>query len=180
MIYFWLKSLHLIFMVSWFAGILYMVRLFIYHVEARDKSENEKSILTAQFKIMEKRLWYIISWPAMILTAVFGIWMLIENPVLLKQGFMHIKLTLVVGLILYHLGLHSIFLKLQKDEGNYRSEKLRVLNEIGTIFLVSIIFVIVMKNTFDWVYGLIGFFGLGILFMVLIKAYKKYRSKSEK
>lgn len=167
-------------MVSWFAGILYMVRLFIYHVEARDKSENEKSILTAQFKIMEKRLWYIISWPAMILTAVFGIWMLIENPVLLKQGFMHIKLTLVVGLILYHLGLHSIFLKLQKDEGNYRSEKLRILNEIGTIFLVSIIFVVVMKNTFDWVYGLIGFFGLGILLMILIKAYKKYRSKNEK
>lgn len=178
--YLWLKSLHLIFMVSWFAGILYMVRLFIYHTEARTKDDLEKKILSDQFRIMERRLWYIITWPAMILTAVFGIWMLIENPVLLKQGFMHIKLTLVVGLIIYHLGLHSIFLKLQKEEGEYKSERLRILNEVGTMFLVAIIFVIVMKNTFDWIYGLIGFFGLGILLMILIKAYKKYRNKSEK
>jgi putative membrane protein len=167
-------------MVSWFAGILYMVRLFIYHVEARTKPDNEKKILTGQFKIMEKRLWYIITWPAMILTALFGIWMLIEQPVLLKQGFMHIKLTLVLGLIIYHLGLHSIFLKLQKDLGNYKSERLRILNEVGTMFLVSIIFVIVMKNTFNWIYGLIGFFALGILLMILIKAYKKHRKSREK
>lgn len=180
MIYPWLKSLHLIFMVSWFAGLLYMVRLFIYHVEARSKSENEKNILQNQFKIMEQRLWYIITWPAMILTAVFGVWMLIEQPVLLKQSFMHIKLTLVTGLIIYHLALHKIFRKLQKGEGQYKSEKLRVLNEVGTMFLVSIIFVIVMKNSFNWIYGLIGFFGLGILLMILIKAYKRHRSKNEK
>ena len=157
-----------------------MVRLFIYHVEARKKPENEKTILTGQFKIMEKRLWYIISWPAMILTTLFGIWMLVENQALLQQGFMHIKLTLVFGLILYHMGLHSIFLKLQKEQGNYTSERLRILNEVGTMFLVSIIFVIIMKNSFDWIYGLIGFFGLGILLMILIKAYKKYRQKHEK
>ncbi|MEZ4938898.1 MAG: CopD family protein [Crocinitomicaceae bacterium] len=180
MIYLWLKSLHLIFMVSWFAGILYMVRLFIYHAEAQSKPVNEKQILTSQFRIMEKRLWYIISWPAMVLTTVFGVWMLIENPVLLEQGFMHIKLTLVFGLIVYHLGLHQIFLKLQKDERNYKSERLRILNEVGTMFLVAIIFVIIMKNSFDWIYGLIGFFGLGILLMILIKAYKKYRHTHEK
>lgn len=177
--YVWLKSLHLIFMVSWFAGLLYMVRLFIYHVEARLKPEQEKEILSDQFKIMEKRLWYIITWPAMILTAVFGIWMLIEQPGLLKQGFMHIKLSLAFGLILYHIGLHFIFLKLQKEQGKYTSEKLRILNEVGTIFLVSIIFVIVMKDSFNWIYGLVGFFGLGILLMILIKAYKKYRSNRE-
>lgn len=180
MIYPWLKSLHLIFMVSWFAGILYIVRLFVYHAEARLKPEPESKILQNQFKIMEKRLWYIITWPAMILTLIFGVWMLIEQPVLLKQGFMHIKLSLVVGLIIYHHYLHFIFKKLQKDEGEYKSEKLRILNEIGTMFLVCIIFVIVLKNSFNWIYGVIGFFGLGILLMILIKVYKRYREKNEK
>lgn len=180
MIYPWLKALHLIFMVSWFAGILYMVRLFIYHVEAEAKENTAKEILQNQFKIMEKRLWYIITWPAMILTILFGVWMLIEQPILLKQGYMHIKLTLVFGLIIYHLGLQNIYSKLQQNKGKYRSEKLRILNEVGTMFLVSIIFVIVMKDSFNWIYGLIGFFGLGILLMLLIKAYKNYRKKNEK
>ena len=88
-----IKSLHIIFMVCWFAGLFYIVRLFIYHVEARKKESEEKLILQNQYKIMQKRLWYIITWPAMILTVVFGAWMLILKPELLDFGYMHVKLS---------------------------------------------------------------------------------------
>ena len=77
--YFVLKALHLIFVVSWFAALFYIVRLYIYHAEAEDKEEPAKEILQTQYKIMEKRLFYIIGWPAMILTTLFGTWMLIEK-----------------------------------------------------------------------------------------------------
>ena len=97
------KALHIIFMVSWFAGLFYMVRLFIYFVEAGSKEENESKILRKQYLIMQKRLWYIISWPAMILTLIFGSIMLIINPDLLIVGYMHIKLTFVFLLVAYHV-----------------------------------------------------------------------------
>ena len=67
-------SLHIIFIVTWFAGLFYIVRLFIYHTEAEAKPEPEKSILQNQYKIMEKRLWYGITWPSLVLTLIFGPW----------------------------------------------------------------------------------------------------------
>ena len=89
------KSLHLIFMVSWFAGLFYMVRLFIYFAEANSKHEIEKKILLNQFKIMQTRLWYIISWPAMVLTVLCGAGMLYINPFYLSIPYMHLKIVFV-------------------------------------------------------------------------------------
>lgn len=169
------KALHIIFVVSWFAGLFYMVRLFIYHTETTDKPQPEKEILQKQYKIMEKRLWNIITWPAMIGTIVFGTWMLILNPGLLKFGYMHIKLTFVLGLIIYHIICHKIFLNLKNDKINLTSGKLRVWNEIATLFLVAIVFIIVLRNSMNWIYGVGGFFGVGILLMLGIKLYKKTR-----
>lgn len=172
-----IKSLHIIFMVSWFAGLFYIVRLFIYYVEANKKEIEEKWILQNQYKIMQKRLWYIIAWPAMILTIVFGVWMLILKPELLDFGYMHTKLSFAFLLLIYHLICHKVLSDLQKDIGSYTSGKLRIWNEVATLFLVAIVFIIELKDSLNWVYGVIGFFSVAILLMLGIKMYKKYRSK---
>ena len=101
--YDFIKALHLIFMVSWFAGLFYMVRLFIYFREAADKPTPEKEIVQNQFVIMMQRLWWIITTPAMVLTVAFGVWMLALNPAyLLKAPWMHLKLGFVLLLLIYH------------------------------------------------------------------------------
>ena len=175
--YFIIKSLHIIFMVSWFAGLFYIVRLFIYHVEAGKKESEEKMILQNQYKIMQKRLWYIIAWPSMVLTVVFGTWLLILVPGWLSQGFMHVKLTFAFLLLIYHLICHRVFSNLQKEVGSYTSGKLRIWNEVATLFLVAIVFIIELQDSLNWVYGVVGFFSVAILLMLGIKMYKKYRSK---
>ena len=170
-----LKALHIIFMVSWFAGLFYIVRLFIYHSEAQNKSEQEKQILGDQFKIMESKLWWIITTPAMILTLVFGIWMLIENPVLLKMPWMHFKLTFVALLLFYHFKSQLIMGKMHKNIFKWSSNQLRLWNEVATLALVAIVFLVVMKNSFNWIYGTLGFFGVAIGLTIAIKIYKRYR-----
>lgn len=169
------KSLHIIFIVSWFAGLFYMVRLFIYHYESNDKEQSEKTALQSQFKIMEKRLWYIITWPAMIGTILFGTWMLALNPILLEMDYMQIKLGFVFILILYHFICQNIYKNLQKNIFSWSSGKLRLWNELATLLLVSIVFIIVLKNSINWIYGVIGFFGIGILLMIGIKIYKNLK-----
>lgn len=172
-----IKSLHIIFMVSWFAGLFYIIRLFIYHVEANEKPENERVILISQFKMMEKKLWYIITWPAMILTIIFGVWMLYLYGIdwLRFNVWMHVKLLFVVVLVVYHMISHKMFLNLQNDQIKYTSIQLRIWNEVATMLLVIIVFIVVMKSALNWLYGVIGFFALGIALMMAIKWYKKLR-----
>lgn len=172
-----IKSLHIIFMVSWFAGLFYIVRLFIYHVEAEDKDELEKGILQAQYKLMQKRLWYIISWPAMILTVLFGVWMFVLNPELLEDSFMHVKLSFATLLLVYHFICHKMLLNLQGDVVKYTSGKLRIWNEVATLFLVAIVFIVELRHSMNWLYGVVGFFSVAVLLMLGIKLYKKTRSK---
>lgn len=170
-----LKALHLIFVISWFAALFYIVRLFIYHVEAENKEPHAKAILQDQFKLMQWRLWYIIGWPAMILTTLFGTLMLIENTALLRAPFMHIKLGLVFGLILYHLSCHRILNQLKRNEIKWSSFKLRLWNELATIFMVAIVFVIVLKSELSWIWGVVGFLLFGIFLMLAVRFYKKIR-----
>lgn len=171
----YLKALHLIFMVTWFAGLFYIVRLFVYQTESNEKEEPEKTILVNQFKIMSKRLWYGITWPSMILILIAATWMLVKQPSFLKMPFMHLKLALVFGLFLYHLTCHKIFRSLQNGSYTITSLKLRIWNEVATLFLISIIFVIVLKDTINWIWGTIGIFGVSIILWLAIKAYKKKR-----
>ncbi|NQV52791.1 MAG: CopD family protein [Flavobacteriales bacterium] len=170
--YFYLKALHIIFVVSWFAGLFYMVRLFIYHTEAEAKVEQEKSILQAQFKVMEYRLWYIITWPAAILATVFGYWLVYEMN-LWTQPWMMVKMGLTTLLWIYHLITHRIFLDYRQNRVNWTSRKLRMWNEVATLWLVSIVFVVVLKGTMDWIYGTIGFFAVGMLLMLGIRLYRR-------
>ena len=175
-----IKSLHIIFMVSWFAGLFYIVRLYIYHTEAQKKPEMERAILSTQFIEMEKKLWWIITTPAMILTVIFGTWMLIANPGLLKMPWMHIKLAFVVLLLVYHFVCQKILFDLKKGIFKWKSNGLRIWNEVATLALVAIVFLVELQNNLDWIKGTLGFFGVAIGLMIAIKLYKKSRQKHTK
>ncbi len=173
------KALHIIFVVSWFAGLFYIVRLFIYHTEAQERDEVAKEILSNQYQIMEKKLWWIITTPAMILTIVFGTWMILLNPdYYLHAGWMHIKLTFVALLLVYHFVCQKIMNNLKKGIFTWKSNGLRMWNEVATLALVAIVFLVVMKDSLNWIKGTIGFFAVAIGLMIGIKIYKRFRTKS--
>ena len=175
MYYNYIKALHLIFVITWFAGLFYIPRLFIYHIEATKKTKQEADILIPQLKIMTKRLWYIITWPSAVLCIIFAFWLLFLVPSWIAQSWMHIKLTFVVLLIAYHLKTHQIFLKLQKDKIVYTSMFMRIWNEGATLLLFAIVFLVILKDSFHWVFGLFGILGLGVILVLGIRLYKKIR-----
>lgn len=172
-----IKALHIIFVVSWFAGLFYIVRLFIYHTEAQQKEEVERTILSNQFIEMEKKLWWIITTPAMILTVLFGTWMLIGNPEFLKMPWMHLKLGFVALLLVYHFVCQKIMNDLKKGVFNWKSNGLRIWNEVATLALVAIVFLVEMQGGMNWIKGTIGFFAVAIGLMIGIKIYKRLRKK---
>lgn len=173
----YLKALHIIFVITWFAGLFYIVRLFIYHTEALAKDEPARSILTDQFKRMAQRLWYIITWPSAVLTLLLGLALLhaygLRIPLWLWS-----KLGFVLLLYLYHLKCHQIFCKLQRNEKGYTSQQLRLWNEVTTLLLVAIIFLVVLKSTLNSVGALLGWIALGVVLMIGITLYKKARKQS--
>jgi putative membrane protein len=173
--YNYIKALHLIFVITWFAGLFYIPRLFIYHIEASKKTKQEADILVPQLKIMAKRLWYIITWPSAILCIIFAFWLLLLIPSWIAQSWMQIKLTFVVLLIGYHLKTHQIFLKLQKDKIVYTSMFMRIWNEGATLLLFAIVFLVILKDSFHWVFGLLGILGLGVILVLGVRIYKKIR-----
>lgn len=180
MLYLYAKAIHIIFVVCWMAGLFYMPRLFIYHTEAKDRSPQEYQILHKQFSLMENRLWWVITTPAMYITVASALLMLYINPGLLSMGWMHIKLTFVLGLIAYHFISQRMMFKLRDEKLSWTSNQLRMWNEVSTLILFAIVFLVVLKSSLNWVFGVLGLLGLGVLLMVLIKLYKKYRrSKGE-
>ena len=180
--YSYLKALHIIFVVTWFAGLFYIVRLFIYFVEAKEEEEETKAILQKQYQLMSKRLWYGITWPSAILTAIFATWLLVFTPegrVWLLMPWMHIKLTFVLALYVYHLMCHRMFVKLQQNKLSYSSFKLRIWNEVATVLLFAIVFLVVLKTAISWVWGVVGIILFGVLLMLAINIYKKIREKKK-
>lgn len=174
-----IKALHLIFVVTWFAGLFYIPRLFIYHIEASQKPSPEKEILGHQLKLMTKRLWYIITWPSAILCTLFAIWLLVLMPAWLKEPWMHVKLGFVVLLIIYHLKNHQIFRQLQRDEVKYTSKFMRIWNEGATIILFAVVFLVILKSAFNWIFGVVGIIVLGVLLMLGIKLYKRILERGQ-
>lgn len=179
--YAYLKALHIIFIVTWFAGMFYIVRLFIYNAEANEKSEPEKSILQRQFSIMIRRLWLGITWPSAIITLILGPWVMFNGnweKTLGQEGgkWLLIKLGFVLLLYVYHWSLHAIYKQQALGVFNYSSQKLRVWNEVATIFLVPIVILATVKQSMSWVWGLVGLIGFIILLMSAIKLYKAIRT----
>lgn len=180
MVYLYAKAIHIIFVICWMAGLFYMPRLFVYHTEAKQKSEIEYQVLHKQFVIMENRLWWVITTPSMYLVLISALLMLYINPALLSTGWMQVKLGFVAALIAYHFISQKIMYRLRDEKSNWTSMHLRMWNEVSTIILFAIVFLVILKSAIGWVFGVLGIFGLGILLMILVKLYKKYRkSKGE-
>lgn len=176
--YNYIKSLHLIFVITWFAGLFYIVRLFVYHIEANDKPSPEKEILIRQYKLMSYRLWYIITWPSSVLATIFAATLLIIMPEWLNQGWMHVKLAFVLLLIAYHLKCHHIFRQLQNDKIKHTSNFMRLWNEGATIILFAVVFLVILKSAINWMYGVAGIFVFMILIMLGFKFYKRVRARN--
>lgn len=173
--YLYIKALHVIFVVCWFAGLFYMVRLFIYTKEANEKEEPAREILTTQLTLMQKKLWFIITWPAFIGTFIFGTWMLYLNPAILTFPWMWLKLIFVGLLALYHLQCHAYYKQQKAGIFKPSSFKLRLFNELATVFLVAIVFLIIVRSTSGLVWGMIGLFIFAALLMGGVYIYKKQR-----
>ncbi len=170
------KALHLIFMVSWFAGLFYMIRLFVYHTEAQQKEEVIRNAFNKQYQLMESRLWWVITTPAMILTITFGVLMLVEVPGYLAAPWMHVKLSFVALLVVYHFISQKIMFDLRKGKFKLTSGRLRMWNEVATLVLVAVVFLVVYKNSLDWIKATLIFFGVAIGLMIMIKVYKRIRT----
>lgn len=175
--YDYIKALHIIFVVTWFAGLFYIVRLYIYDVEAQDKAETEKLILTNQFRLMERRLWYGITWPSAILATVFGGYLLKQWFPLSENTWLHSKLFFVILLWAYHLSCGSIRKSLVAGTCKWSSNKLRVWNEVATLFLFAIVFIVEVKDSLDGLKATAALIGLSLLLFGAIRLYKKIRTR---
>jgi putative membrane protein len=180
--YAYLKALHIIFIVTWFAGMFYIVRLYVYNTEANIKPEPERSILQKQFNIMIRRLWFGITWPSAIITLILGPWVMIKGgwyEVLDAEAgrWLLIKLVFVLLLYVYHFTLHSIYKQESKGVFKYSSQQLRIWNEAATILLVPIVMLATVKQSLSWVWGLVGLIGFVIVLMSAVKIYKLVRDK---
>ena len=176
--YNYIKSLHLIFVITWFAGLFYIPRLFVYQIEAFHKPSPEKEILGKQLKLMAKRLWFIITWPSAVLATLFAVWLLILTPSWLQQSWMHVKLLFVFLLFIYHFKTHLYFKQLQKDEVKVTSNFMRIWNEGATFILFAVVFLVILKSSINWIFGVLGIVVLGVLLMLGFKLYKNIRSKN--
>ena len=175
----YIKALHIIFVICWFAALFYIVRLFIYCNDAQSKDEIAKPILTQQFLQMQKKLWYIIGWPSMIGTYVFGWWMIFTNMTYyFSQPWMWLKLIVVGLLTLYHLKCQQILNAQNKGVFKMGSFKLRMFNELATVFLVGIVFLVVVKSTSGLLWGILGLLAFAAVLMVFVAIYKRNRDKN--
>jgi putative membrane protein len=180
--YNYIKALHIIFIVTWFAGMFYIVRLYIYNTEANSKPDPEKTILQKQLNTMIKRLWFGITWPSAILTLLFGPWVMLsgnwDKTLMDATGrWLLIKLVFVLFLYVYHFTLHFIYKQEAKGIFKYSSQQLRIWNEVATIFLVPIVMLATVKSSISWLWGLIGLIGFVIVLMSAIKIYKALRKE---
>ncbi len=175
----YIKALHIIFVVTWFAGLFYIVRLFIYQTEALAKPEPDRNILVPQFSLMAKRLWLGITWPSAILTLVFGTWVLTYRWGYLQLGFMQAKIGFVLLLYIYHFICHRIYRQLQRGEVTWTSNQLRLWNEGATVLLFAIVFLIVLKSLVSMAWAIVGLVLLSVALYLGIKFYKNYRNINE-
>ena len=176
--YLYLKALHIIFIVCWFAGLFYIVRLFVYYAEAQLKPQLEKEILSKQYQLMTTRLWFIITFPAAVLATIFGVWMLIENPSLLQMPWMHVKLLFVILLWAYHFKCHQFVKQIENRTLEKKESFFRIWNEGATIILFSVVFLVILKNAFNWIFGVVGIIVFSMLLTLGFKFYKKMREKN--
>lgn len=177
----YLKTFHIVGFVAWFAGLFYLVRMFVYSAESMEKQEPERTILSKQFILMEWRVYKIICNPAMVLTWACGLGMLFlyGTEWLAANPWMHIKLTLLVLMTGYHHFCKRVIKKIEKGETTFNSFQFRLLNELPTLFLISIVLLAVLKNSLNFLYAFLGVLLFGFLLFIFAKMYKKHREKNK-
>jgi len=175
--YQYVLAIHIIFVVCYMAGLFYMVRLFIYHTEAQDKPEPDRTILSKQFEVMESKLWWIITIPSVCLVVASAVTMLILVPGWLQQPWLHVKLCFVVGLGVYQHICQNKMKEMRNGIFKWTSTQLRIWNEVATIFLFAIVFLAVLKSAVNWIFGVVGIVLLSIILMLAVKLYKRIREK---
>lgn len=169
----YIKALHVIFVVTWFSGLFYVVRLFIYNREAQDKPPKEALILRNQYQIMINRLWLGITWPSAILTFIFGSTLLstYEN----IPTWLWLKICLIVGLFTYHGTLHYIYKQQKEGHFSLTSKQLRIWNEVATVFLVGIVMLVIVRDSISLLWGLLGIFLFAMVLLTSIQVYQRLR-----
>jgi protoporphyrinogen IX oxidase len=175
MAYFWFKSFHFIGIVVWFAGLFYLVRLFVYHAEAEEQPEPAKTILKEQYQIMEKRLYNLITTPGMFVTVIMAIALVWTEPHVLQDTWLQIKLTLVSFLIGYHFYCGWLIKKLEKNESGWSGQQFRALNEVPTVLLVMIVLLAVFKQTLPVSSSISGIIAMIVVMALSIHLYAKKR-----
>lgn len=170
-----IRALHIIFVVTWFAGLFYMVRLLIYHREAQELKSEAKKILTDQYHIMERRLWYGITWPSALLTLFLGLSQIHQFLPLSLSPWLIVKLVLVFFLYLYHLQTGKFYKEMKSGKFEKSSNFLRLWNELATLFLVSIVFLVVLKSNLDFIKATLAFIFFSLILAYAIKLYRKRR-----
>ena len=173
--YLWFKSFHIIGVVVWFAGLFYLVRLFIYHVEVQNEKGEIRDLFNRQYTLMEKRLANIITTPGMILAVIMASGLLYMQPVYLTQTWMQIKLLFVFFLLIYHSYCYKIMNELSNNQYNYSGQQLRALNELPTLLLVVVVMLVVFKNQFPTSAASWLIFGLILFMAASIQFYAKWR-----
>jgi putative membrane protein len=175
--YLYIKALHLIFVITYFAGLFYMPRLMVYLVEANERPQQESDVIIPQLQLMMRRLWQIITLPSAFLGLIFGIWMLWINPFLLGKSWMLIKLAFVGLLILYHIKTHRFYRGFLNGNCRRSASFFRIWNEGATLILFAVVFLAILKDSIHWIFGLSGLLALAFLLMLGIRVYKRYRNK---
>ena len=173
----YLKALHLIFVVTWFSGLFYMVRLLVYHTEARQEPEGRREVLIPQFRVMERRLWYGIAWPSAVLTLLTGGALAAGFWPLTGHSWLMAKVFLVSLLFAYHLACGCLYRRMGREEYPLSGNGLRLWNEVPTLFLFAIVFLAVLKNGLDALMGAAGLVLLGGLLWAGVHFYRKMRER---
>jgi protoporphyrinogen IX oxidase len=174
------KSLHVVGFVAWFAGLFYLVRMFVYHREAQDQAQPERDILTRQFHLMEKRVYKIICNPAMMLTWTCGLIMLYLHgwEWFKANSWMHLKLVFLIALTVYQLWCKKTITKLAAGDFSVGAFQWRLLNEVPTIFLLAISLLAVFRNALDFGLAFLGIIGFMVLLVMGARAYRKVRERN--
>lgn len=174
-LYLFFKAFHIIGFVSWFAGLFYLVRIFVYYAEANEQPPEMQENWKKQMVLMQERAYAIITTPAMIITWFFGIGMLLINPAWLYQSWIHIKLLLLALMVTYHFYCGGIIKKNKENKNEISAYQFRLLNELPTLFLLAIVLLAVLKNITNFIYLFLGILVFGILLYIAVKQYRKHR-----
>lgn len=177
MAYLWFKAFHIIGVVVWFAGLFYLVRLFVYHVEAREQPEPAQTILKQQYELMEKRLYNIITMPGMVVTVAMAIGLLVEAPELLRDRWLHVKLGFVVLLLVYHFYCGYLMRRLAANQCAWSGKQMRALNEAPTVLLLIIVLLAVFKNSLPTDATTFGILGAIVAMAAAIQLYARKRKR---